>query len=313
MLVDNSQNINSNPAFPITTLSITAPYTRPSGTAGGTCPAAGGMVPANGTCTIVVQFLQAAGSSATGTTTGTLTMTSAGGPPWPSPTVSLTANSVPATYHVSVTPNPLAFGNQVVNAASAVQNLTVTNTGNSAISGMTVTGITAPFSRVSGGCGGSLAVGASCTISVRFTPTSLGAAPARTVTVGGGGLTAPNPVVTASLTGTGVAAKVAFTAASNGTLSAGTLAFGNPAGTVFSIVTVKVTGASSVTFGTASVSGNRFTRGADTCSGITIAPNGTCTIRVNFNGAGTQARTGTLTVVDSTGAQPVVPLNLTGS
>ena len=316
MVVDNSQNINSNPAFPISTLAITAPYSRPAGATGGTCPAAGGSVPANSTCTIVVQFLQTTGTVPTGTTTGTMTMTSTGGPP-NLPVVNLTANSVAPTYHVSVTPNPFAFGNVTVGTTSPTQNMTVTNTGNSAIGGMTVTGITAPYARVNtgtGNCGATLAVGASCTVRIRFSPTALGPAPSRTVTVGGAGATAPNPTVTDALTGTGAAATVAFTAASTGTLSGGTLAFGAQGGTVFSIVTLKVSAAGPLTFGPATVTGNRFSKGADTCSGNTVAANGTCTIRVNFNGAGsTTPRTGTLTVIDSTGAQPMVPLNLTGN
>jgi hypothetical protein len=238
--------------------------------------------------------------------------------------VPLTANSVLATHIATLSPNPLAFGNQTVGTTSATQNLTVANTGNSALAGMTITGVTtatSPFTRVTNGafpgnapnCGNSLAVGASCTVKVRFAPTSAGSATA-TVTVGATIIDGPLASHQATVTGSGVAALVSFTGATNpGSLSGNTLAFGNQPGTVSSTVSVKVLGGSPVTFGTATVAGTRFNKGADTCSGQTVAGGGTCTITVNFNGTGNIPRTGTLTVVDSTGAAIAVTLNLTGS
>jgi uncharacterized repeat protein (TIGR01451 family) len=106
---------------------------------------------------------------------------------------------------------------------------------------------------------------------------------------------------------------VSFTAATPpGTLGGGALNFGNPAGTVSSTLTLTVSSAS-VTFGTAAVSGsNRFTKGADSCSGATVAAGGTCTITVNFNGAGTTTRNGTLSVPDDGAGSPQT-LSLTGS
>jgi hypothetical protein len=161
------------------------------------------------TCTIIVRFSQAAGTTPTGTTTGTVTI-KGNANATSLPVVSLTANSVAPTYLATLSSNALAFGNVVV-TTSATQDLTVTNTGNSALGGMTITGITAPFARVTNGggfpaaapnCGNTLAVGASCTIRVRFTPTASTASTA-TLVVGGAGATAPNPAVSAALTGTG--------------------------------------------------------------------------------------------------------------
>ena len=43
-------------------------------------------------------------------------------------------------YTASVTPNSLGFGNETVGTTSATQNLTVKNTGNSALGGMNITG-----------------------------------------------------------------------------------------------------------------------------------------------------------------------------
>jgi len=211
LTLDNSANVNANANFPVSSLAIAgAGYSRN----GGTCPTTATFtLNAGQTCTIIVRFSQAAGTTPTGTTAGTVTVAGNGGATL-LPTVNLTANSVKATYTASLSSNALAFGNVVV-TQSATQDLTVTNTGNSALGGVTITGITAPFSRVNGGgfpaaapnCGNTLAVGASCTIRVRFAPTAVTSSSA-TVTVGGAGATAPNPAVSASLTGTGTAPPV---------------------------------------------------------------------------------------------------------
>jgi hypothetical protein len=271
---------------------------------------------AGATCTIVVQF----SPTAVGTPTGTVTISGNAGLTV-LPAVQLTGTAVAPTYTVSVTPGSLAFGNDTAGTTSATQNLTVKNTGNSAIGGMAITGVAAPFTRVTNGgfpgsapnCGANLAVGASCTVKVAFAPTAAGSASA-SLTVGGTGATHPVPSVSVPLTGTGVAPLVSITGATNpGTLAGNTLAFGNQPGPVSSTVTLNVVGSGSVTFGTASVAGNRFSKGTDTCSGHTVTGGSSCTITVNFNGTGFTPRTGTLTVIDSTGAAIAATLNLTGS
>jgi hypothetical protein len=320
LTLDNGTNVNSNSlAYPFTLAVTGAGFTRNAANApggAGTCPNGGGTLTAGATCTIVVQFLP--GTAAV--LTGTVTITGTGGAP-SLPAVQLGGTGVPPTYTASINPGTLAFGNETVGAASATQNLTIANTGNSALGGMSVTGIAAPFTRVTNGgfpanapnCGAALAVGASCTVKVAFVPTAAGAVSA-TVTVGGTGATHPTPSVSATLTGTGVAPLVTFSSATNpGTLSGNTLAFGNQTGAVSSTVTVQVVGSGSVSFGTAAVTGTRFSKGADTCSGHTVAGSGTCTITVNFNGTGNTPRTGTLAVIDSTGAAIAAALSLTGS
>ena len=85
-------------------------------------------------------------------------------------TVTLTGTGVGPQIQLS--PTGLTFGNQTVNASSAAQTATLSNTGNAAL---TITGITASgdFAE-SNSCGGSLAAGANCTISVTFKPTATG-------------------------------------------------------------------------------------------------------------------------------------------
>jgi len=105
---------------------------------------------------------------------------------------------------VSLTPASLWFGNQTVNTTSAAQIATLTNGGTSplVISSIGLSGTDAPdFSRTYtcpiGGTG--LAVGASCTIRVKFRPTATGPRSADLV-VNDNGDDSPR---TAALSGTG--------------------------------------------------------------------------------------------------------------
>src|SRR5262249_38392311 len=79
---------------------------------------------------------------------------------------------VPASPSVSVSASSLNFGNQKVTVSSAPQSLTVSNAGNSTLTlaGVTVSG---DFAQTNN-CGSSLAPGATCTVSVTFTPRTPG-------------------------------------------------------------------------------------------------------------------------------------------
>jgi hypothetical protein len=95
----------------------------------------------------------------------------------------------------------LDFGQQQVGTASAVQFLTLTNTGNALLSvtGVAISGTDQAAFAQSNNCTYSLGPGGSCSISVSFTPTAPGAASA---TLGLSTNAASNP--TARLSGTGV-------------------------------------------------------------------------------------------------------------
>ncbi len=326
LTVDNGNNINSNSlAFPISAITVSgAGYSRVNT---GTFPAGalncGASLDPGAKCSVKVQFSRTAGAVPTtvtgsvvikGNALGVTTITPAGG-------LVLTARSVAKALTATVAPSPLDFGNQTAGTTSASQALTLTNTGNASLTGLTYAfggGSTGIFTQPSAGgtCGNTLAAGASCTFNVQFSPTALGSY-SRTLTITGTGATIAGSPVT--LTGAGSGPAVTFTSATfnnaaGGTLGGGTLAFGNTGGNASSIVTL-TTGANPVTFGTSTLSGSgRFSLGADTCSYLTVAANSTCKIRINFNGSPpNNNRTGMLTVIDSTGAQLAVPLNLTGS
>ncbi len=69
-------------------------------------------------------------------------------------------------------PSGLTFNNQLLNTKSAAQTVTLTNSGGFVLAISTIT-ITGPFAETNT-CGTSLGAGASCTISVTFTPTAPG-------------------------------------------------------------------------------------------------------------------------------------------
>lgn len=225
---------------------------------------------------------------------------------------------LPAPF-ASVSTSAIAFGTQAVNSTSAAQVVTVTNTGdaNLIFTSLVLGGTNSnQFARnttcTTGGTG--LAPGASCTVSVTFTPTTTGAKSA-TLSITDNATGSPQTV---TLSGTGAVGTIVFSSATLGTLSGTntrTLAFGNLSGAQSSVVTLSVSTVA-VTFTTdtiTNVTGTAFSLGTDNCSGQTIAAGGTCTITVNFNApTNTSNRTGTLTVNDNATGTPQ-RLNLTGS
>jgi hypothetical protein len=220
------------------------------------------------------------------------------------------------TASFSVSPSTLAFGPQALATFSGAQTITVTNTGNLALTGgtfiLTPTPSPAgsPFSRSGGSCGTTLAVAATCTYSVTFRPTATtsysgSVSFAYSATIGTTTVPATGTGTPVSLSGTGVSAgPLAFTAATfncgtpsscpSATLStvAGnrTLNFGlilAPRGPVNAVVTITNTGAAGstpVTITGESVTGisnTLFTSTGTTC-GATLAPAGTCTITIQY-------------------------------
>jgi hypothetical protein len=102
---------------------------------------------------------------------------------------------------VSLSPTSLTFSSQTVNTTSAAQSVTLTNSGNAAltISSIGISGANAGDFSQTNTCGSSLAAGASCTISVTFKPTATGTRTAA-VSIADNATGSPHTV---SLTGTG--------------------------------------------------------------------------------------------------------------
>jgi hypothetical protein len=231
---------------------------------------------------------------------------------YPTPTVTLSVTS-------------LSFGGQPVGTTSAPQSVTVSNTGDAPLvfNAANAVSATGPFAIAAGSTcanNATIAAGSSCVINVTFASAAPTGNKTGTLTLRDNAGTLSQTV---NLSGTATQVTVAFTAASQGTLSTNggqrTLAFGNVSGANTSVVTLTASNGA-VTFGSASVTnsiGSGFSKaiGADNCSGHTVPSGGTCTITINFAAPnGNTNRVGTLTVNDNAPtAGSSQTLRLTGS
>jgi hypothetical protein len=221
----------------------------------------------------------------------------------------------------TVSPASLAFGNWAVGTTSNPMLVTVTNTGTVALTGGTFSSPGAPFARVTTGtfpagapnCGGTLAVGASCTLKYTFAPTSAVTSNANVTVVYTGATVTGSPV---ALSGTGVAARATVA------ISPNPLSITAPAGSFTGTGTVNLmntaaSGGSSVAVTNVAVAGGTFpfsfffvTAGSDTCTGANLAPGASCSVGVTFfdltprgsNIAGTITFTDTATGSPQSGA-----------
>jgi hypothetical protein len=128
----------------------------------------GSSVAAGSNCTISVTFTPAASGSRTASVS--ITDNASGSPQ----TVSLSgAGTAPVG---SLSPTSLAFGTQPIDVSSTTQTVSLSNTGNGALSitSVALTGTNASDFAQTNTCGGSLAAGANCTIAVWFTPSIAG-------------------------------------------------------------------------------------------------------------------------------------------
>jgi hypothetical protein len=171
------------------------------------CPASLG---AGASCTINVTFSPTA-AQAYG---GSITITGSGGT---NVSIALSGTGgAAAAPNVTASPGSLSFGGVTVGSTSSAQTVTVSNTGSTAATGVSVGAAPAGFARTTT-CTATLGAGASCTISVTFSPTAAQGYGGNIAITGSGGTN-----VSVSLSGTGSA-----TASPNVGTSANSLVFGN--------------------------------------------------------------------------------------
>jgi Abnormal spindle-like microcephaly-assoc'd, ASPM-SPD-2-Hydin len=248
-------------------------------------------------CTINVSF----NPTTQGSKSGTLVITdSAASSP---ENVPLSGNAT--SQSVSISPNPIPFGNQVVGAGGTSQNVTVTNNGTADVTVGTslITGATAGagFTQNSG-CNGLLPVGQHCTISVGFDPTTAGAK-SGTLEIDDSAPSSPESV---NLTGTGAAPNV----------TVGSLNFGNVLLGQTKHLTLTVQNNGTAPLHVASVALNtggttNYTLSADTCSAHTVAISASCTVDVAFHPVVSGGHAGDILVADDAPTSPQDP-TLTG-
>jgi hypothetical protein len=302
-LVFGSQLVGTTSASQPSTLrnSGTAPLTIASIAVGGAnagdfgqtndCPAS---LAANATCTITVTF----SPSATGPRAASVQIAdNAAGSPQ---ALGLSGTGGTPAPAATLTPASLAFGSQLVGTTSASQSSTLKNTGTAAmtVSGIALAGANAGDFQQTNDCPPSLAVNATCTITVTFSPTAPGGRAAsvsiaddapgspQAVTLGGNGTT-PAPAVSLS------PATILFASQRVGTTSAPQSSTLKNTGTApLAIASITLTGANTADFGQ-----------SNDCPS-SLAVNATCAITVTFSPLSTGARAASVSVGDNAAGSP---------
>jgi sugar lactone lactonase YvrE len=287
----------------LTGISFSIAGTNPTDFATTSATTCGTTLAAGSSCIIYVTFTPASVASFSATLT---VADNASGSPQ---TVTLTGagTSVP-TPQAALSPNPLAFPGTSVGTAAATLPMTLSNPGSAAltITSISVTGTNASSFGQSNNCGASLAAGASCTITVTFTPASAGSL-AAAISVVDNATGSPH---TAALTGTGTAPETAFTSSTltfpstlvgtSATTQSTTLS--NPGTAALTITSISVTGVNSSSFGESNNCGTSRASGAS------------CTITVTFTPASAGGLSASVAVADNaTGSPQTVALTGTGT
>lgn len=209
---------------------------------------------------------------------------------------------------LSASPALINFGSSVTGVASAVSELTITNSGGSTagVPAVALAGANAAeFAIANNGCTEALAAGQTCKIGLRFSPNTRGA---RTANVGISAT--PGGSIQVSLMGTGQApgdlritpANFGFgNTAINGQSVTQTFTVTNPGDTPTGVPSVGLGGAAPGAF---TIVTNRCTAG--------LAPTATCTIDVRFNPGQRGMLDATLQVSASPGGSTLAALSGTG-
>jgi hypothetical protein len=237
------------------------------------------------TCTISVTFTP----TLFATENATLTLTDAA--PNSPQTISLTGTGIHSGPALTVSPTSVTFPRTVIHTSAAAKTVTLTNTGTVliTISALTISG----DYTMTKTCGSSLAVGASCTVTVTFTPTLINSRTgAVTITDN-----APNSPQKVNLSGVGTQVQLSSTGLNFGNVRIGqsgkqTLNLTNVGTTALSVTKISITGAA----------GADYTQ-TNTC-GTSVAAGASCAFTVTFKPTVKGARIGSLSITDNGGGSP---------
>ena len=217
-------------------------------------------------------------------------------------------NAVTAAPAVTLTPTSLTFASTPVGSTTAAQLVTVKNSGTATlnVTSETITGINpSSFLKFATTCGATLAVGATCTVSVEFKPAATGTLTA-SLAIADNASGSPQVV---TLTGTATAPAVTLTPTS---LTFASTAVGST--TAAQLVTIKNSGTATLNITSETIAGidpSSFLKSATTC-GATLAVGSTCTVSVEFKPATTGTLTASLAIADNASGSPQV-VTLTGT
>ncbi len=259
-------------------------------------------VAAGATCSFKVTFTPAA----SGARAASITVTSNGAGSPQVVAASGTGGAAPTPGQLSLPPS-VTLGTYLVGTAGAPENVPVTNVGGSPV---TISGVASSvpteFAASAGTCT-TVAPGASCALTITFTPAATGTRNA-TITVTSNGAGSPQ---TLAVSGSGVAPSSPGQLSMPGTVNAGAYQVGvaSPAASI----AITNIGSTTVTVaGIASSSPAEFAIVRNSCT--TLAASASCTVDYTFTPGATGVRTATFTVTsDGVGSPQSITLSGTGS
>lgn len=227
------------------------------------------------------------------------------------PVLNISLSGVGTQSIAAVSPASLTFPVQLVNTTSAVQTVTLSNTGNVAytIASISLIGTNAADFVLNYNCpigGAGLAANANCSISLTFRPTGGGARTAQVKILTNANVN-PNPTVTLSGTGTQVnlsTLSLTFAPQVLGTTSA------------TQQVTLTNTGPAALHINTVSLIGSNpadFTQSNNCPVGGNLGSGASCRITLRFAPTATGARSATLQISTNDVGTPLANVVLTGT
>jgi hypothetical protein len=279
---------NSASAIPITNWGTSGSFAIFSNACGNSTLAA------ETSCQVIVEFQP----TQPGAAAGTLTLTDGAG------TQTVTLNGTGAATPTDIlNPTSITFPATAVGQLSAVSSVTLTNTGEVALTGI-ATSVSAGF-QTSNNCGTQLPGHSACNIGVAFSPSEAGSQ-AGTLTVADALRTQ-----TVVLSGTGVQQAVLSVNPTSLNLSTQNVGVAS-APALLSISNTGGVTAANVGFQITGLSASSFATGTSTCT-ATLTSGSSCSVQVIFTPNGAGGSTAILTVTSSTLGVKAVTVPLNGS
>jgi hypothetical protein len=232
-----------------------------------------GTLATGASCSVNVFFAP----TATGLLSGTVTFSDSVG------TQAVTLQGQGIDAGLTLTPSFAIFGAQVVGTTSQAQTLTATNSGTAPLTLAPIT-VSGNFA-TSNQCPATLQVGASCLISVSFSPNATGTLSGSLVIGDASGLASAQAIVSGQGTVAGIVT------------SPSTLSFGSlPVESTSQAQTVTVTNTGTATLQIGAISGTGDFAETDNCASSTLAAGSYCLINVTMTPTTTGTRTGSIQI-----------------
>lgn len=261
-------------------------------------------VAAGGSCTVTV----VATPASAGAFSASLTLASNASNAGAGVSVSLSGSASAAAPALAANPSTVSFGTQTVGASATSQSVTISNRGNVPVSFTSIAVSGAPSVTLgSNSCGGPLAVGASCDLSLSFAPTAAGAINATLL------LRSNAPDLSVGISGAGTSSAVARPVLSDtGPVTFGATQVGQQAAA--HRTTLSNNGSAALRITTLALGGAHpgdFALAGSCAVGASVSPGASCTIDSSFQPTVAGARSADLVLMTDGGAQ--LSLSLSGN